>query len=170
MRSGLSEDLVGTASKFAFMATGSCPRVRKKFRESLPPSHGFVRFFPVLYRCGVALQSTRSPRRHRSPLYRCQRSSSRDWRHERVATTGSFSLITEAAPPPRRLACRYRATDLQCPNVSAQGPPGNSCSAYSGAEIPRMVTLLKRMVVPPIAPTLATRRHRSLCRLVALRA
>jgi hypothetical protein len=115
--------LVGNASKFAFMAHGFVPDAcRKKFRESLPPSHCFVRFFPVLYRCCVALQSTRSPHRQRSPLYRCQRSPSQDWRYERVATMGSFSLITEAAPPPRRLVCRYRATDLQRPNVSAQGP------------------------------------------------
>ena len=41
---GLSEDIEGIASKVAFMATGSYPTGRKKFRESLPPLHCTVRF------------------------------------------------------------------------------------------------------------------------------
>ena len=63
---GLSEDFVGLRGNREQVrlhgTTGSCSsRPKKKFRESLPPLHCFGRFLPVLCRCGVALQSTRSP-------------------------------------------------------------------------------------------------------------
>jgi hypothetical protein len=110
------------------VATGSCPTRPKEIPRIFAPSHCFVRFLPVLYRCGVAPQSRRLPHRQGAPLYRCQRSLARDWRHERGSSHGLILTHHGSCAPARencfaaivRRICNVQCFRLRLPEITAR--------------------------------------------------